>query len=190
MLRMRDRPTAVILIYELMAIGLYRRLSEAGLSPGRDIAVDRLPRVPASRFLSPTLTCFRLSLRDLGVASPSPCSPRCRPMPTSIPRDWSSGSGQWSLCRAKVTPFKGLASTDFNPAPDRPLCAVGSTDRCNTLGELLRWGLIEQGLSWPFVELSGDGAELGLAVQGQVGARGQILAQQPVGVFVGAALPG
>src|SRR5216683_721727 len=33
----------------------------------------------------------------------------------------------------------------------RPLCAVGSTDRCNTFCELLSWGLIEQGLSRPFV---------------------------------------
>jgi hypothetical protein len=64
-----------------------------------------------------------------------------------------------------------------------------STDRRNTLGEGLRWGSIEQGLSWPFVELPGDGAELGLAVQGQIGSVGQVLSQQPVGVFVRAALP-
>jgi hypothetical protein len=67
--------------------------------------------------------------------------------------------------------------------------AVGSTDRCNTLSELLRWGLVEQGLSGALVELARDGAELGLAVQGQVGAMWQILAQQAVGVFVRAALP-
>ena len=61
---------------------------------------------------------------------------------------------------------------------------AGSTDRRNTLGEPLGWGLIEQGLSGPFVELTGDGAELGLALQGQVGSVGKILAQQPVGVLV------
>jgi hypothetical protein len=72
----------------------------------------------------------------------------------------------------------------------RQLVAVGSTDRCNTLGERLGWGSIEQGFSWPFVELSGDGAELGLALQGQVGPVRQVLSQQPIGVFVGAALPG
>jgi hypothetical protein len=44
-----------------------------------------------------------------------------------------------------------------------PLGVVGSTDRCNTLGEGLCWRSIEQGLSGSFVELSGDGAELGLA---------------------------
>jgi DNA-binding LacI/PurR family transcriptional regulator len=67
-LAMTDRPTAVVLIYEQMAIGLYRRLSEAGLMPGRDIAVIGFRESPLSRFLSPTLTSFRLSLRDLGVA--------------------------------------------------------------------------------------------------------------------------
>jgi hypothetical protein len=46
----------------------------------------------------------------------------------------------------------------------RPLCAASSTDRCNTLGELLSWRLIEQGLSRPLIELSCDGAELGLTV--------------------------
>src|ERR1700728_1014233 len=61
--------------------------------------------------------------------------------------------------------------------------AAGSTDRRNTFGELLSWGLIEQGLSRPFIELPCDRVELGLAVQGQIGAPRKILAQQSVGVF-------
>ncbi|WDR04769.1 LacI family DNA-binding transcriptional regulator [Devosia rhodophyticola] len=68
MLNMPERPTAVMLIYELMAIGFYRRLSEASLQAGTDIAVVGFRESPQSRFLSPTLTCFRLSLRDLGIA--------------------------------------------------------------------------------------------------------------------------
>ena len=68
LLALPDRPTAVVLIYELMAIGLYRRFNEAGLLPGRDIAVIGFRESPQSRFLSPTLTCFRMSLRDLGIA--------------------------------------------------------------------------------------------------------------------------
>src|SRR5580698_4058868 len=66
---------------------------------------------------------------------------------------------------------------------ERPLCGVGSTDRRNTFCELLSWGLIEQGLSRPFIELPCDRAELGLAMQGQIGAPRKILAQQSVGVF-------
>ena len=61
---------------------------------------------------------------------------------------------------------------------------ASSTDRCNTFCELLSRRLIEQGLSRPFIELPCDGTELGLAVQGQIGATRKILAQQSVGVFV------
>jgi hypothetical protein len=60
---------------------------------------------------------------------------------------------------------------------------AGSTDRCNTFRELLSWGLIEQGLSRPFIELPCDRAELGLAMQGQIGATPKIPAQLSVGVF-------
>lgn len=67
LLALPDRPTAILLIYELMAIGLYRRLNESGVRPGRDIAVIGFREEPQARFLSPTLTCFRLSLRDLGI---------------------------------------------------------------------------------------------------------------------------
>ncbi len=66
-LAMKDRPTAILLIYELMAIGVYRRLNEAGMTPGRDLAVIGFRESPLSKFLSPALTCFRLSLRDLGI---------------------------------------------------------------------------------------------------------------------------
>lgn len=68
LLAMENRPTAIVLVYEMMAIGLYRRLSEAGLMPGRDLAVVGFREGPQAQFLSPALTCFRMSLRDLGMA--------------------------------------------------------------------------------------------------------------------------
>ncbi|KRA99189.1 LacI family transcriptional regulator [Devosia sp. Root685] len=67
-LAMKNRPTAVILNYELLALGLYRQLAEAGLQAGRDLAIIGFRENPVSRFMSPRLTCFRLSLRDLGMA--------------------------------------------------------------------------------------------------------------------------
>lgn len=67
-LSMENRPTAVLLVHELMAIGLYRRMSDAGLVPGKDLSVIGFRESPLSRFLIPALTCFRLSLRDLGQA--------------------------------------------------------------------------------------------------------------------------
>jgi len=51
-------------------------------------------------------------------------------------------------------------------------------------GELLSWGLIEQGLSGTFIELPCYRTEFGLAMEGQIGATRKILAQQSVGVFV------
>jgi DNA-binding LacI/PurR family transcriptional regulator len=67
LLMIEQRPTAIILIHELMAIGLYRRLSEAGVVPGRDLAVVGFREEPRTHFLQPTLTSFRMSLRDLGA---------------------------------------------------------------------------------------------------------------------------
>ncbi len=66
LLSLSDRPTATVLINEIMAIGAYRRLHDVGLTPGQDMAIIGLRQSPQSRFLSPALTCFRLSLFDLG----------------------------------------------------------------------------------------------------------------------------
>lgn len=62
-----EPPTAIILINETLVTGLYRGLEEVGLKPGRDIAIIGR-QSPQARFLSPSLTGFELSLRDLGIA--------------------------------------------------------------------------------------------------------------------------
>jgi DNA-binding LacI/PurR family transcriptional regulator len=67
-LAMDNRPTAVILVYELLAVGFYRGLNEAGLEPGKDMAVIGFRDAPLAKFLSPSLTCYHVSLRDLGIA--------------------------------------------------------------------------------------------------------------------------
>ena len=46
-----------------------------------------------------------------------------------------------------------------------------------------------EALSWPSVELPGNGIEFGLRESGKVGALGEMLAEKAVGVFVDAALP-
>ena len=48
----------------------------------------------------------------------------------------------------------------------KSLLVVGSTGGRNTLREHFSGGLIHQGLSWPLIELAGNGAELGLAMEG------------------------
>ena len=66
LLRLPEPPTALILNGETMPVGAYRRLHEAGLRPGRDMSLIGVRETPASRSLSPSLTCFSLSLDDLG----------------------------------------------------------------------------------------------------------------------------
>jgi DNA-binding LacI/PurR family transcriptional regulator len=68
MLELDTPPTAVLLIYEVTAIGLYRRLFDSGLTPGRDLAVVGFRDEPSVRFLVPSLTRFKLSLSSLGRA--------------------------------------------------------------------------------------------------------------------------
>lgn len=61
------RPTGFVLTNEVMSVGLYRGLYDSGLEPGKDFAVIGRDS-PHAHYLTPKLTCFRLSLRDLGIA--------------------------------------------------------------------------------------------------------------------------
>lgn len=60
------RPTGFVLTNEVMSVGLYRGLHDAGLRPGRDFAIIGRDS-PHAHYLNPKLTCFTLSLRDLGI---------------------------------------------------------------------------------------------------------------------------
>lgn len=68
LLGLEEPPTAVLLIYEVTAIGVYRRLAELGLRPGRDLAVVGFRDEPTVRFLVPAVTCFTVSLQQVGVS--------------------------------------------------------------------------------------------------------------------------
>src|SRR6266545_4194518 len=93
----------------------------------------------------------------------------------------------------------GLASSAvcvcFRPrleSPDRQRPSAkgaGSGRRCQVLVEGLGWGPPAERLAGPRVQRRGDGGEILGAVPGEVGALGEVLAQQPVGVLVAAALP-
>jgi DNA-binding LacI/PurR family transcriptional regulator len=64
---MRRPPTAVLVVNEFMAIGLYRSMQERGLVPGRDLAIVGFQEEPNSRLLTPRVTCFRTALPALGA---------------------------------------------------------------------------------------------------------------------------
>lgn len=61
-----SRPSAITLVNETLVTGLYKGLEESGLRPGKDIAIVGR-HSPHTQFLSPSLTGFNLSLRDLGI---------------------------------------------------------------------------------------------------------------------------
>lgn len=63
----KERPTAIVLVNEATVVGFYHGLEEAGLRPGKDIAVIG-QYSPQAQFLVPKLSCFRQSLRDLGIS--------------------------------------------------------------------------------------------------------------------------
>lgn len=67
LLALKERPTAVVAVENSLAIGLYTKLKEAGVMPGRDIAVIGFDETPTfGLFLQPALTRFRLELVELG----------------------------------------------------------------------------------------------------------------------------
>ena len=55
---------------------------------------------------------------------------------------------------------------------------------------MLGWSYPVERFAWSAVESLGDVLEVDGGVDGQVGALGEVLAQQPVGVLVDPALPG
>ncbi len=63
---LENKPTAILLIFETVAIGIYRRMAELGRKPGQDLAIIGFRDEPTVRFLTPTLTCFGASLHEIG----------------------------------------------------------------------------------------------------------------------------
>jgi DNA-binding LacI/PurR family transcriptional regulator len=61
------RPTALVLVNVDMAIGLYRRLSEAEIKPGADLSIIGFQYGAHCKFLAPALTCYRTELTSLGA---------------------------------------------------------------------------------------------------------------------------
>lgn len=66
-LALSPRPSAVVVVENSMAIGLYTKLHEARVLPGRDIAVVGFDQSPTQGlFLRPSLTQFHVAMSPLG----------------------------------------------------------------------------------------------------------------------------
>src|SRR6187200_421421 len=117
----------------------------------------------------------------------------------------TTGPAWVSGCRRGGSPVgragTAIAARDRQtpPGPGMPLsgrrCGARRRARrsgggAQVLSEHLSGCLPREGLARPTVQRRRDGRELLGTVAGEVGASGEILAQQPVGVLVGGALPG
>jgi DNA-binding LacI/PurR family transcriptional regulator len=60
------RPTAVVAVSDLMAIGAMNAVYEARLQPGRDIAVVGFDDIPTAQYLRPPLTTLRQPIAEVG----------------------------------------------------------------------------------------------------------------------------
>ena len=60
------RPTAVVTVLDLIAIGAMRAIEERGLTVGRDVAVTGFDDMPLLYFLKPGLTTLRQPVWDVG----------------------------------------------------------------------------------------------------------------------------
>lgn len=61
-----SRPTAVVAMNDLMAIGAMDAIRQKGLRPGKDFAVTGFDDTPTARFLSPPLTSLRQPISTIG----------------------------------------------------------------------------------------------------------------------------
>ena len=66
-LAMKDRPTAILVSDAMQALGLYRKLSDSGLQPGRDISLIGILPEERAQILSPALTTFQTDWTGIGA---------------------------------------------------------------------------------------------------------------------------
>lgn len=59
-------PTACFVLSEIITIGMYRKLSELGLTPGKDLAIIGQRDNPILGMLSPALSSFSVDLHSIG----------------------------------------------------------------------------------------------------------------------------
>jgi LacI family xylobiose transport system transcriptional regulator len=71
LVQMRDRPTAVFALGDIVAIGAYRAIQEAGLCIPEDVAVVGHDDIPPAAEMSPPLTTMRTSYHEFGAAAVS-----------------------------------------------------------------------------------------------------------------------
>lgn len=112
LLALADRPTAVLTQNGNVAVGLYRRLNEAGLRPGKDVSVISLIGDVQAQFLSPALTSFNTDLWQIGTelgqalmaeVRQGPGTPPAAPVQLLMPMLLSPGESDLRAARPPAT---------------------------------------------------------------------------------------
>jgi LacI family transcriptional regulator len=67
LLALRERPTAIVAASDLMALASLQAIRDAGLEPGRDVAVVGFDDLEAAALAHPPLTTVRQDRRELGT---------------------------------------------------------------------------------------------------------------------------
>ena len=70
LLALSERPTAIVAASDLMALAALQAIREAGLEPGRDVAVIGFDDLEAAALAYPPLTTIRQDRRELGTSWP------------------------------------------------------------------------------------------------------------------------
>lgn len=65
-LALRERPTAIFFVSDMMAIGAMRAIREAGLTPGEDISLIGFDDVHLAQYVTPALTTIRQNKDEMG----------------------------------------------------------------------------------------------------------------------------
>jgi DNA-binding LacI/PurR family transcriptional regulator len=65
-LAMEPRPTAILISDTMQAVGLYKKLNDSGLRPGRDISIIGILLEGSAQILSPALTTFQTDWTAIG----------------------------------------------------------------------------------------------------------------------------
>src|SRR3954452_2311345 len=111
--------------------------------------------------------------------------PAGRRTPASCSMRWSRRSTTGGLWVAAVSSITATEAANLD--------SIGRRNEdirfCEPSVKRFGRGLPAEGFSWPRVEGRGNSAERLGAVHAQVRALREVLAQQPIGVLVGAALP-
>lgn len=68
-LEAKDRPTALFIGNDTMAVGAYKAISEAGLSIPEDISIVGFNDQPSAKYMIPSLTTIRIPSEYLGSAA-------------------------------------------------------------------------------------------------------------------------